>query len=132
MGVNYVSPNDVADACVVAIMDRKKHKNKVYNLTGAGPITDGEVARLLTKHYGQPVEHIEMGYHAYKKSIKSRGLPVWLVRDSAEMERIKASGVDEAASSYTKDLETVIGKKPETFEHYLENKSCMRPGLTFP
>lgn len=29
MGVNYVSPNDVADAALVVLLDRKTHRNKV-------------------------------------------------------------------------------------------------------
>jgi|UniRef100_A0A8J9SAC1 NAD(P)H dehydrogenase (quinone) len=132
MGVNYVSPNDIADAAVVVLMDRKTHRNKVYNLSGPGPITDRQVSRLLTEFYGTDIQHIEMGYHDYKKDVKARGLPDWLVRDSAEFEKMKASGVDELSSSYSPDLEKIIGKKPETFKDYLQNKSCMRPGATFP
>ena len=127
-----MSPNDIADAAVVVLMDRKTHRNKVYNLSGPGPITDRQVSRLLTEFYGTDIQHIEMGYHDYKKDVKARGLPDWLVRDSAEFEKMKASGVDELSSSYSPDLEKIIGKKPETFKDYLQNKSCMRPGATFP
>jgi uncharacterized protein YbjT (DUF2867 family) len=132
MGVNYVSPNDVADAALVVLLNQKPYRNKVYNLTGPGPITDAEVCQLLSKHYGTEIEHVQLGYHEYKKDVKKRGLPDWLVRDSAAFERMKASGVDEYKGSYTKDLETIIGKQPEDFAAYLTNKTCMRPGLTFP
>jgi len=132
MGVNYVSPNDVADAAVVVLLHLKNHRNKVYNLTGPGPTFDKEVVKLLSKAYGTEIEHIEMGYHDYKKDIQSRGLPPWLVKDAASFEKMKASGVDELASSYTNDLESLIGKKPEKFEDYLENKNSQRPGMTFP
>lgn len=132
MGVNYVSPNDIADAAVVVLLNQKPHRNKVYNLTGAAPVTDAQVAKLLTKHYGTKIQHVELGYHDYEADVKNRGLPEWLVRDSAAFERMKAAGIDEDMSSYTKDLEKITGKKPETFEDYLTNKTCMRPGLTFP
>lgn len=33
MGVNYVSPNDVAHAVVKTLVNFKKHKNKTYSLT---------------------------------------------------------------------------------------------------
>jgi NAD(P)H dehydrogenase (quinone) len=132
MGVNYVSPNDVADAAMVVLLDRKKHRNTIYQITGPGPTTDADVARLLTEHYATPIEHIELGYHDYKKDVVERGLPDWLVRDSAAFEKMKASGVDELASSYTDDLKKLTGKKPETFKDYLTNKECMRPGLKFP
>ena len=56
MGVNYVSPNDVADAAVVVLLNQKPYRNKVFNLTGPGPIKDSEVAKLLTKHYGTEID----------------------------------------------------------------------------
>lgn len=114
MGVNYVSPNDVADCAVVVLLNQKPHRNKVYNLTGPGPITDAEVAKLLTKHYGTNIEHVELGYHAYKEDCRKRGLPEWQIKDAASFERIKASGVDEMSSSYTKDIEKITGVKPES------------------
>jgi NAD(P)H dehydrogenase (quinone) len=132
MGVNYVSPNDVADAAVVVLLDQKPHRNKVYNLTGPGPTKDSEVAALLSEHYGTKIEHIQLGYHDYAKDVKKRGLQEWQVRDAASMERMKAHGLDEHKSSYTDDVLTITGHKPETFADYLHNKACMRPGLTFP
>jgi len=133
--INYsmqVSPNDVADAAVVVILNNKPHRNTVYNLTGPGPITDETVAKLLTQHYGTTIEHVELGYHAYKENARKRGLPEWQVKDAAAFERMKASGIDEVSASYTKDVEKITGMKPETFADYLNNKSCMRPGMTFP
>jgi NAD(P)H dehydrogenase (quinone) len=126
MGVNYVSPNDVADAAMVVLLDRKKHRNTIYQITGPGPTFDADVAKLLTEHYGTEIEHIELGYHDYEDDVVERGLPDWLVRDSA------AFGVDERASSYTDDFEKLTGKKPETFKDYLGHRECMRPGLKFP
>jgi hypothetical protein len=132
MGVNYVSPNDVADAALVVLLNQKPHRNSVYNLTGPGPVTDARVAVLLSRHYGTNIEHVQLGYHDYETNVKMRGLPDWQVRDSASFERMKASGVDESPHSYTKDLKALIGNDPETFKGYLANKSCMRPGLAFP
>jgi len=131
MGVNYVSPNDVADAAVVVLLNQKPYRNKVYNLTGAAPLKDSDIAKVLSEHYGHPMEHVQLGYHDYKADVKGRGLPDWQVRDSAAFERMKATGVDEDPSAYTTDLQTIIGKPPETFKEYINNKSCMRPGLTF-
>jgi hypothetical protein len=73
-----------------------------------------------------------MGYHDYEEDVKKRGLPEWLVKDSAALEKMKATGIDELPSSFTKDLEKLIGRKPETFREYITNKSAMRPGLKFP
>lgn len=131
MGVNYVSPNDVADAAVVVLLNQKPYRNKVYNLTGKKPVKDAEIAAALSDHYGHKIDHVQLGYHEYEKDVKERGLPAWQVRDSAAFERMKATGVDENPASYTTDLESIIGKAPETIKEYLSNKSCMRPGLQF-
>jgi hypothetical protein len=32
MGVNYVSPNDVADAVMFVLLNRKKHRNTIYQI----------------------------------------------------------------------------------------------------
>jgi uncharacterized protein YbjT (DUF2867 family) len=125
MGVNYVSPNDVADAALVCLLDLKKHRNKTYTITGPGPIFDKHVAELFSKFFGTNIEHIEMGYHDFKAFMKKTDLPSWLVRDSAAMERIKASGADEKPDAYTNDFEMITHKKPETFKHYLDHKESM-------
>jgi len=132
MGVNYVSPNDVADAAVVVLLNQKPYRNKVYNLTGAGPIKDSDVASLLTEFYGTPIEHVQLGYHDYVSFAKKAGLPYWQGKDAAAFERMKAGGLDEMKSAYTKDLQEITGRLPESFMDYLTNKSCMRPGRTFP
>ena len=132
MGVNYVSPNDVADAAMVVLLDLKTHRNKVYNLCGPEPIRDSDVAKLLTIHYGTEIEHVQLGYHEYKESVRQRGLPAWLVRDSAAFERMKASGIDEEYGMVVNHMEKIIGRKPESFKGYMNNKASMRPGATFP
>lgn len=132
MGVNYVSPNDVADAAVVVLLNQKPYRNKVYNLTGPGPTTDRHLVQVLSKRYGVPIQHVELGYHEYKATVEKRGLPHFMARDAAAFERMKAMGVDEDPNSYTNDLKSIIGKDPETIEGYLEHTSAMRPGMTFP
>jgi uncharacterized protein YbjT (DUF2867 family) len=132
MGVNYVSPNDVADASIVVLLNLKNHRNKSYDLTGPGPIKDKEVAKLMSDFYGHPIEHVPLGYHEFEEYMVKSGHPTWLVKDSAAFERIKASGVDEEPSSYTKDLEMLIGKKRESFTEYLHNKESMSPAWYWP
>lgn len=48
-GVNYVSPNDVAEVAVRTLMEPKVHANKEYSITGPETIKDQAVAGLLSK-----------------------------------------------------------------------------------
>jgi hypothetical protein len=77
------------------------------------------------------IKHNELGYHDYKNDIVERGFPDWLVRDSAAFEKMKVSGVDNHASSYTAGFEKSTVKKPENFKDHLVNKECTRPGLKY-
>jgi len=139
MGVNYVSPNDVAHAVVAVLATWKKHKGKSYRITGAWPpVKDKDVADLLTKFYdGKNITHMAIGYHDYEDELKKREYPDSIIADAVECEKVKASGIEEKKSSYTGDLESLIGGgdkakadappkfKAETFEEYLANKGTM-------
>jgi hypothetical protein len=39
------------------------------------PTIDADAAKLLTKHYGTDIEHIELGYHDYKTNVVEPELP---------------------------------------------------------
>mmetsp|Transcript_15351 Transcript_15351/g.25593 ORF Transcript_15351/g.25593 Transcript_15351/m.25593 type:complete len:349 (+) Transcript_15351:80-1126(+) len=125
MGVNYISPNDIAKAAIVTIVNRKKHRNKTYNLSGPGPITDKEVCKHLSKFYDKKIRHVPVGYNDIVEDLQKRGFEKWLGKDLAEFEKVKASGVEEYSSAYPKDFELLAGRKPETFDVYLANKGSM-------
>jgi hypothetical protein len=80
MGVNYVSPNDIAKAGIVSLVNRKEHRNKVYNLTAVNPIHDEDVCKLLSEFYGTNIEHDAIGYHQMEDELKKQGFPSWLVQ----------------------------------------------------
>lgn len=131
LGVDYVSPNDVCDAAMVVLLNLKAHRNKVYNLTASAPITDRQVAKILSEAYKTPIQHVELGYHDYVAHLKKQHIPSWLSKDSAAFEKMKATGIDENGHNYYKDLENLIGRKPESFKDYLMNEKAQRPGKTF-
>lgn len=111
-GVNYVSPNDVADIAVRAILDPKTHKRQGYTLTGSAPITDQEVATLLSAHLETPVTYVEKPLTFFTKN-------------SAAFEKIKASGLEEENKFIKGDFERISGRKPESFADYLLKEDTM-------
>eukprot|EP00586_Coscinodiscus_wailesii_P014896 CAMPEP_0172500506 /NCGR_PEP_ID=MMETSP1066-20121228/139313_1 /TAXON_ID=671091 /ORGANISM="Coscinodiscus wailesii, Strain CCMP2513" /LENGTH=57 /DNA_ID=CAMNT_0013274777 /DNA_START=1 /DNA_END=170 /DNA_ORIENTATION=- len=54
-GVNYVSPNDVADVATRVLLDPKPHHKKKYALTGPEIVMDRDIAELLGKFLSKPV-----------------------------------------------------------------------------
>jgi uncharacterized protein YbjT (DUF2867 family) len=113
-GVNYVSPNDVADIAVRAILDRKTHRREGYTLTGPSPITDLDVATLLSAHLKTDITYIEQPLTSFTKT-------------SAALEAIKASGIEEDNKFLKGDFERLTGRKPEAFGDYLMRENAMAP-----
>jgi uncharacterized protein YbjT (DUF2867 family) len=112
-GVNYVSPNDVAEAAVKALVEPKYHTS--YNLTGAKVIKDEEVAKLLSVHENRTIEFVDH-------------LPTDGVDPSfMALEHVKASGVEEKIAFVSKDFVKLCGHEQECYKTYLENKEAMSP-----
>lgn len=127
-GVNYVSPNDVAEAAVRVLLEPKPHFNKEYTLTGPYAVTDSLVSSLLSKHLNKPILFVDQPFRTFEECEKVGGDPEWLVKDLVAFERIKASGSEEQLSFVTHDFETVCGHKSESYEAYLMHKDTMSPG----
>jgi len=126
-GVNYVSPNDVAEVAVRVLFDPRSHLGKEYTLTGPAAITDQSVAELLGKQFNKPVMYVDQPIKTFEDAERKGGEPDWVVKDIVALERIKASGKEEHVSFISKDIETLCGHEPENFEAYLQAKDYMTP-----
>lgn len=126
-GVNYVSPNDVAEVAVRVLLERKSHCNMEYELTGPESITDQQVATLLSEHLQRPIVYVDQPIEKFAQEMKDDGEAAWVVRDLAAMEEVKASGMEEDAEFSSGDIEMILGRKAESFKEYLERTDTMTP-----
>jgi len=122
-GVNYVSPDDVAEVAVRVLLCPKDHKNQEYILTGPSAITDQQVASLLSDHLKKPIMFEDQLLHTYEDGEKMGGDPKWMVDDLVAMEKVKATGVEETLVS--NDIEKICGHPPDNFEDYLQHTEFM-------
>lgn len=113
-GVNYVSPNDVAEIAYRAILHPKAYKREGISLLGPSPINDSDVAKLLTSCLGTKITYEEKPLDYFDE-------------DSAGLESIKASGLEEDEKFPKGDFKRIVGREPESFEAYLAAKDCMSP-----
>lgn len=79
-GVNYVSPNDVAEVAVRVLLEPCAHYNKEYTLTGPEPITDQQVADLIGKHLKKPVMYVDQPLREFTTELQLSGDPDWMVQ----------------------------------------------------
>lgn len=85
-----------------------------YTLTGPSPISDEDVATLLSTHLETSITYIEKPLAFFTKT-------------SAALEAIKASGIEEDNKFMKGDFERLAGRKPETFDDYLMKEDAMAP-----
>jgi len=124
-GINYVSPNDVAEVATRVLLAPKEHHGKEYTLTGPETITDQEVAGLLSEHLKKPIMYSDQPLQFFEDMEKLSGHPIWMVRDLVALEKLKASGKEELPQFYSSDFENLCGHKAESFEEYLMAKDRM-------
>jgi hypothetical protein len=118
IGVHYVIPNDVADVAMVVLLDRKNHRNTIYQITEVGPTIDAGVAKLLTEHYGTDIEHIEFGHQNTRTTSWNED---FLTGWSETRQPLASTSLLRRTLT---TLEKLTGKKPETFNDYLGHKKC--------
>jgi NAD(P)H dehydrogenase (quinone) len=118
-GVNYVSPNDVAEVAVRVLLAPCEHYDKTYTLTGPKAITDHEVASHLSKYLRKPIMYVDQPLDVYSTELKVSGNPRFVVEDMVAFERVKATGTEEDHAIVSKDIETICGHPPETYQEYL-------------
>jgi len=126
-GVNYVSPNDIAEVATRVLLSPREHNGMEYSLTGPSAIKDSEVATLLSKHLGKEVQYINQTLKEFEEGEQFSGNPAWLVTDLVGLEGIKATGSEDVVGYVSNDIEKLCGHRAETFEEYLMNTVFMTP-----
>lgn len=126
-GVNYVSPNDVAEVSTRVLLHPKHHVNKEYTLTGSTAVKDQDVAKAIGQHFHKSVMFIDQSFRTYKDTEKNSGYPEWMIQDLLALEEVKASGVEEKTDFVTHDFEDICHRQPESFETYLKEEGFMTP-----
>ena len=121
-GVNYVSPNDVAEVAVRVLLAPSEHYDKMYTLTGPKAITEQQVASQISKYLRKPIMYVDQPLNKFGMNLKS---PRFVVDDMVAFERVKATGTEEDHAFVSDDIETICGHPPETYEEYLRAVEMM-------
>jgi uncharacterized protein YbjT (DUF2867 family) len=124
-GVNYVSPNDVAEVATRALLAPKENYDKVYTLTGAKSIPDKEVANYLSKYLEKPIVYVNQRLDEFCDGLKTSGDPLFMVEDLVAFEKVKSTGTEEERTFVSKDINHICGHAPESFEDYLLRTDVM-------
>jgi len=117
-GDGQVSQIDIRDVAAVAAktLTEDGHVRKAYTLTGPEPVTNAQVAQMLSRVLGREIRYINLTPEQLKPALLSAGVPEWSADALLDLQRLYREG---KASEVTGDVEKILGRKPISFARFL-------------
>jgi len=118
MGDAKVSYLDVGDIAVVAVKVLRggAHAGKTYELNGPEAISNGELAKRISKAAGRTVNYVDIPEAAQREAMLGLGIPEWQVTALLELQQYYKLGGGAKTDSL---LQTLIERAPVTLDQYL-------------
>lgn len=113
---SFISVHDIAGSVVAAI--NAPLKNREFDLTGPEALDHAEVAKIIADVSGRPVVYHSLTEEQMNAGALAAGLPEPMVGYLAVLYGVVRAGY---AAGVTSDVETVTGKKPETFRAFAQS-----------
>lgn len=124
--VTAATRDDLA-AAHAAILAGEGHENKTYNLTGDPAVSFADIAGILSKIHGREVPYIPVSDDEYLKLISVNGVPDFVA--AFVLKWVQGLNAGEWQDQ-TKDLETLIGRKPKTAAEFFRDGYPSAPAAT--
>lgn len=115
--VAYASRNDLAEAIAkIALSDA--FRNQSLPMTNSENYSYSDVAQLLTELSGKEVIYVNPTPEVFSKTLKEFGLPEPII----QMSQVFAAGIkNNDFEKIYPNLETILGRKPQTLKDYLKS-----------
>lgn len=113
-GRNYVSREDCARVAA-AVLARAEGK-QILDVTGPAPVTQDELAALVSKLSGRPVAHVAVPAEGLRAGLTAAGLPAGLVDGLVSFDVSAAAGFHAITTSVVKDW---TGREPVALGDFL-------------
>ena len=112
--VSHIDIRDIAAAAVKTLTE-DGHENKAYTLTGAEALSNSQIAQILSDDVGREIRYVDLPPEAFKQALLGAGVPEWSADALLDLQRLYRTN---GASSVTRDVEQLLGRKPISFEQF--------------
>jgi NAD(P)H dehydrogenase (quinone) len=114
--IAYVSREDCA-AAAAAVLTTESHEGRAYDITGPEPLSQRDVAALLSEVSGRPVEAVAVDDEAFIEGLTAAGLPEAAARAFASYGRaIREGYLDQTSDA----VENLAGRPPRSLREVFE------------
>ena len=115
----YISTADIAKAAGAILLNPAPHSGAAYELTGGASHSDASLVARLNDVLDHDVAHVRLSPEQHESSLRSVGLPDWMVEALVGLEGVKRAGW---ASACTDAIQKITGDEPETLEAFLQRR----------
>ncbi len=116
---SFISTLDIAE--VVAVVFQKGLVGKEYNLTGPEALDHATVAGIISRVAGRTVAYHALSEEAMFQGLRGTGMPEGAVQYVGVLYGVVRAGY---AATVTNDVETVTGRKPQTFAAFSQQNAA--------
>jgi len=121
--VSYIDARDIAHVAAELLAGELKtaHFGKAYDLTGPVPITMSDVAIMISKVLGKPVQYVDVSPEEATQGMKEAGMPDWAIEPLLELYAYQREGKGELVST---SVEDITGRMPIPFEEFIKDTAA--------
>lgn len=121
--ISFIDVRDIATAAANILTGPPAHAGKIYELNGPQAFNYTEVAALIAKAAGRPVQFVNIPEEAQRKAMLELGMPAWQVDALLDLQRYYT--MEKKGAEITPVLEQILGRPAIRMEQYLnENKDA--------
>lgn len=113
-----IDVRDIADVAVAVLLGNG-HEGRTYNLTGPATISFSDMAAVLSRELGHPVNYTPVPTEAAKQFLMSLGFPEWIADGFGEL--MAGFAANWAASKTTTNVEILSGHPARSFEQFVRD-----------
>src|SRR2546427_8055269 len=116
--IPFIDTRDIAAVAAVALT-APGHEGKKYVLTGPEALSYGDVARIIGKAVGRPVEYVAESPEEARERLVRAGAPLWAIDSMLALSAYQRAGGPTAEISKT--VEEILGRPPPTFARFVHD-----------
>lgn len=116
----FVDAEDVGAVAAAALLDRARHANRAWTVTGSEALSYYEVAEIFTRELGRPITYANPGLLRYASHARrALDMPWGMVAVTSAIYTTARLGM---AASLTDDVHTVLGREPIRFASFVHRE----------
>ena len=122
--ISFIDVRDIAAVAARVLVDAG-HDGKAYGLSGPEAPTHAEIAEKFSRALGKPVRYVDLPDDDYVRALEGFGLSNVYARAILDLHHYYRNG---AASAVTPDVERITGRKPISFQQFIQDHAASFAG----